>query len=736
MATVETMFARVLQLLPIFAICFGWFCTAELTGSYDACHEDVVPWKDVRHSIFAFLSGRVPQEQVMELKEIALTGGLTLGDCDCMWGWITLRFFVPLIMEPDEVDRFLKDQMFHTEWLVFLASAWTELFESPWDVMMVLAATSDRHPRLNIPEAQAGCSGTQRRLLEVISNRPDRMAVTGSEEALLSAAILLELPEELVESLLGHDTAEIWADPCQPHAIATAALFLGIDSDGFHVTAGYGFRLAAAVLRRSSYFGFGAFLQSPWPIPQLLVRAQDLLREGARQDSRLLDSHTEVVRAIKNASSEAYPGLDPTLRPQANTLEKLRLFHGLAATHALLTALKVPYIAITGTLLGAARHHNFIPWDDDGDVCANIRDEARLLAAALLQGPGRHEQKGPTASEYRHAAAAKDSSIANAMLALHEAGFELHAHMARPLIFKISGRAWPRVPGKAFGYPYVDIWFCHNWETGEFSQMSEMYGVKQLREVVFPRRKILLAGLPMWTFRQYRESLTQYYNTEDWSDNCVGHVSFHREERKLSVEQGRVDCSSLRDRFAFASTEPGPPEGIAPDAVFAAVHAWLRLHRQPTWSLDPDGSSGAEGNFNNRETWRRAREEGLSQLRLGASSELQPLRFEALNSSRLEGPGGRVLHHLLEVTLVLERPRDARCDLIIRLQPLVATGFDSQLLQDFVAPSLVGTLGQQLLEASDGSAWRFDIPSCVCRFHLGSIALQWVAEDSAAHSAE
>lgn len=85
---------------------------------------------------------------------------------------------------------------------------------------------------------------------------------------------------------------------------------------------------------------------------------------------------------IKTAFSDERLSGDTTLRrAQLVMLRLLRVFDAICHKHGL------SYWLDAGTLLGAARHGGFIPWDDDVDVMMPVEDYRRFIEVAVAELP-------------------------------------------------------------------------------------------------------------------------------------------------------------------------------------------------------------------------------------------------------------------------------------------------------------------------------------------------------------
>ena len=75
-------------------------------------------------------------------------------------------------------------------------------------------------------------------------------------------------------------------------------------------------------------------------------------------------------------------------RPATREEHQQALFLLLQELDRVCRTLEIPYVLYGGTLLGAIRHGDFIPWDDDADVLLFREDYERLLAKgdAVLDG--------------------------------------------------------------------------------------------------------------------------------------------------------------------------------------------------------------------------------------------------------------------------------------------------------------------------------------------------------------
>ena len=100
-------------------------------------------------------------------------------------------------------------------------------------------------------------------------------------------------------------------------------------------------------------------------------------------DGNNLDDPSDIGQKIDSAISLPVSNQDRERMRKAG--EFLRIFTGL------LDANNIQYFLTGGTLLGAYRHGDFIPWDDDIDICIQLEDHDKLFSTFFQTQANEHE---------------------------------------------------------------------------------------------------------------------------------------------------------------------------------------------------------------------------------------------------------------------------------------------------------------------------------------------------------
>lgn len=212
-------------------------------------------------------------------------------------------------------------------------------------------------------------------------------------------------------------------------------------------------------------------------------------------------------------------------RPALTETEQRALLRALLIATSSLEAFNVSYVAAEGTLIGALRHRDLVPWDDDADLTFQA-DQWETAKAVLSCVPG----------------------------------FQLKIHSDFMWkFFSVDSPLWKDEAVTRFPYidlfPYVEdeeyIWPLVIWLKDKMLWP---------RHQVFPTRLQAFDNFVIRVPRDVRGTLTHLFG--DVLDECESRL-FERRERRLMPmdERIRLPCSQLHEVYPFFA---GTPQDASP----------------------------------------------------------------------------------------------------------------------------------------------------------------------------